>query len=328
MDFLERLDLKTFTEAARRVPYERVYSHLFPGIELWVRRDDRLDPMLSGNKAYKLLFSLLEARERGIKTVVTCGGAWSNHIHATAAAGARFGFSTLGVIRGERPSSLSATLQDAQRLGMKLVFVTRAQYRRRGEAEFLCEIGIDEESMLFVPEGGAGLPGVRGARLLGRVIKETSPVRFDQVWVASGTGATFAGLVAGLREFPVVGVEVLKAGGSIEAGVSQWLRELKGEVEQSIERVDTQGAVYRGFLGDSCCNLLSSFHCGGYGKFPSYLSSFLDDFDAQVGIPLDPVYTGKLFYALSKSASSGNIAAGSKVLVVHSGGGQGRRGYF
>ncbi|WP_444907899.1 1-aminocyclopropane-1-carboxylate deaminase/D-cysteine desulfhydrase [Microbulbifer sp. SSSA008] len=324
MDFLERLDLKTFKESALRVPYERVDSHLFQGVELWVRRDDQLDPLLSGNKAYKLLFNLLEATERGVKTVATCGGAWSNHIHATAAAGARFGFSTLGIIRGERPPSLSAMLEDAQRLGMQLVFVSRAQYRRRGEATFLREIGLEENSILFVPEGGSNWAGVKGAGFLGQVISESQPVDFDQLWVACGTGATFAGLGSTIKASPVVGVEILKAGASVATDSACWLERL-GMSRNNLQHIE--GVSLDPLEEYSRLRLLSGFHCGGYGKYPEGLKRFQVAFERDTGIPLDPVYTSKLFMALSYCVVAGKVPVGSRVLAIHTGGLQGRRGY-
>ncbi|WP_444917583.1 1-aminocyclopropane-1-carboxylate deaminase/D-cysteine desulfhydrase [Microbulbifer sp. JMSA003] len=320
--FLSCLNVDAFTKAALEVPYQLVRSNLFPGIELWVRRDDLLDPLISGNKAYKLLYNLLELEARQLKTVVTCGGAWSNHVHAVAAAGARFGFDTVGVIRGERARNLSATLQDAERFGMKLIFVTREQYRRRGDAGFISEIGVDEELALFVPEGGSNYAGVRGARVLGEIILKSAPVRFNQVWTACGTGATFAGLASGLKGISTVGVEVLKAGGSIARGAAMWLPQ-----EGEIARLNATHEALVGEAGSIHHWLLSGFHCGGYAKYPEMLRRFQDEFEVETGIPLDPVYTVKLLLALSNSTKNKRLRNGSKILVIHSGGLQGRRGF-
>ncbi|MCO1335928.1 pyridoxal-phosphate dependent enzyme [Microbulbifer sp. OS29] len=323
--FLDKLDVQAFTTAAMNVPYEQLHSDLFPGIEVWVRRDDLLDPLISGNKAYKLLYSLVEAKERQIETVVTCGGAWSNHIHATAAAGARFGFNTVGIIRGQRPSSLSATLRDAERFGMKLVFVNRAQYRRRSEVEFLSEVEVEEDSSLFVPEGGSNLAGVRGAQLLGEVIGKSAPVKFDQVWTACGTGATFAGLAAGLNGPLVVGVEVLKAGDSVVSGVCTWLSLLKTRLTNDRVRVDPDIFTSDEMAGGVVC-LLKGFHGGGYAKYSDELRRFQCGFEVETGIPIDPIYTSKLLFALSAYAKVKHFKESKRILVVHSGGLQGRRG--
>ncbi|AWF81874.1 hypothetical protein BTJ40_14140 [Microbulbifer sp. A4B17] len=322
---LLRLNIDDFKKTALRVPYQSVDSDLFPGIELWVRRDDLLDPLISGNKAYKLLYNLLEAEAHQLRTIVTCGGAWSNHVHAVAAAGARYGFNTVGIIRGERAQNLSATLRDAERFGMRLIFVTRNQYRRRGEVSFLNEVGLREELALFIPEGGANYAGVEGARLLGEIILKSAPVKFDQVWTACGTGATFAGLALGLKGISTVGVEVLKAGDGIARDVARWLAPewAEGEVAQ----IDAASAIHTGEAGGANCQLLAGFHCGGYGKYPEKLRRFQDEFEVGTGIPLDPVYTAKLLLALSKSAESSRLRKGSKILAVHSGGLQGRRGF-
>ncbi|MCQ3830610.1 1-aminocyclopropane-1-carboxylate deaminase/D-cysteine desulfhydrase, partial [Microbulbifer elongatus] len=185
--YLTELSLEAFTEAARNVPYQQVESELFPGIDLWIRRDDLIDPIISGNKAYKLIFNLLEARAQGKDTIVTCGGAWSNHIHAAAAAGQRFGFKTIGIIRGERPPVLSAMLQDAERFGMELRFVSRAVYRKRAEQGFWAQLGLSGERYWCVPEGGANEQGGRGVEIWGQVIRETCPVPMDECWLACGT---------------------------------------------------------------------------------------------------------------------------------------------
>ncbi|MCX2836198.1 pyridoxal-phosphate dependent enzyme [Microbulbifer thermotolerans] len=319
--YLTHLDPVYLQETARQIPYQRIHCDLFPAIEVWIRRDDLLDPVISGNKAYKLLFNLLEAEEQGAHTIVTCGGAWSNHIHATAAAGTRFGFRTIGIIRGERRPVLSATLQDAERLGMQLRFVRRETYRRRNEPEFLSELGLAQPGTLYIPEGGANLAGARGIQLLGQVIEETAPIDFDQLWLACGTGLTAAGLAASITRFSVCGVEVLKAGSSIQRDVEQWLKRLPKPYGAMYE----PGCTSNHTEADLFLN--STYHCGGYAKNPQYLRDFQKVFECQTGIPLDPVYTAKLMYALHRESEGGRISSGSRMLVLHSGGLQGRRGF-
>ncbi|BBM03901.1 1-aminocyclopropane-1-carboxylate deaminase/D-cysteine desulfhydrase [Microbulbifer sp. GL-2] len=322
--FLDRLDLQAFTDAAREVPYQQLSNALFPGLDVWVRRDDLVDPLISGNKAYKLIFNLIKARDQGVRTIITCGGAWSNHVHAVAAAGARFGFQTVGIIRGERSRRLSATLRDAERFGMKLEFVSRSQYRQRGACGFLFDLGLEREGGYFVPEGGANLAGVKGVQLLGRVIEETSPVAFDQVWVACGTGATFAGLFSSIQSMSVVGVEVLKAGDSILSNASYWIKRLA--CDSASGQADVQRLSEKS-LGGCSQSLLSSFHCGGYGKFSPPLRKFKRAFEAQERVPLEPVYTCKLFNALHRRACEARRDEVERVLLLHSGGLQGLRGY-
>jgi len=315
--YLTSLNLETFTKAARAVPYQRIDSDLFPGVEVWIRRDDLLDPIISGNKAYKLLYNLIEAREQGADTLITCGGAWSNHIHATAAAGARFGFKTVGIIRGERPPVLSSTLQDAERFGMRLKFITREQYRQRNEPEFPQALGMDLSSAAYIPEGGANLAGARGAQLLGETIETTAPIRFHQLWLACGTGLTLAGVQHGVGRFPVIGVEILKAGDSIECDVQRWMRMLNADCELHPSQAG-HTAVPR---------LKKEYHCGGYARYPRYLCEFSQSLERQTGIPLEPVYTAKLLYGLHREVMGGRIPHGSRVLALHSGGLQGWRGF-
>ncbi|MEX2962195.1 1-aminocyclopropane-1-carboxylate deaminase/D-cysteine desulfhydrase [Microbulbifer sp. TYP-18] len=304
--YLDRLDLDALRGLAGAVPYQLLATDLFPRIEVWIRRDDLLDPLISGNKAYKLLFNLMDARERGIEKIITCGGAWSNHIHAVAAAGRRFGFQTVGIIRGERPRNLSATLRDAERFGMELKFVSRDLYRRRAQENFLQLVDIRYQDALFVPEGGANLAGVRGAKFLGQTIAATLPGKFDQVWLACGTATTLAGVQWGLNTAKVTGVPVLKAGASFFSQIDTWLAAL-GE-------------------GPGSASLCEGYECGGYAKFPDYLRQFMLNFEHQSGVPLDPVYTAKLAFALHSEIRKGKVAAGSRVLLLHSGGLQGRRG--
>ncbi|WP_308367631.1 MULTISPECIES: pyridoxal-phosphate dependent enzyme [unclassified Microbulbifer] len=317
--YLSSLDLHDFTQAAREVPYQRIESDLFPGVEVWIRRDDLLDPIISGNKAYKLLFNLLEAREQGVDTLITCGGAWSNHIHAAAAAGARFGFQSIGIIRGDRPPTLSATLQDVERFGMQLLFVSRQVYKKRSYSGFLLELKIAANCSSFIPEGGANLAGAKGAQLLGKIIEETKPIRFDQLWIACGTGLTLAGLRSSIKCAPVRGVEVLKAGDSIRYQAQHWLAALQNPSPAC------GGGVGE---GENEPNPSSCYHCGGYAKYPHYLRDFQQTFEQETGIPLDPVYTAKLLYGLHREATLARIPAGAKILVLHSGGLQGRRGFL
>ena len=308
--YLTELTLDAFIEAARSVPYQQVEPDLFPGIDLWVRRDDLIDPIISGNKAYKLLYNLIEARERGKDTIVTCGGAWSNHIHATAAAGERFGFKTVGIIRGERPPALSAMLQDAERFGMELQFVSRSEYRRRYESGFPEAIGVDMAGSWFVPEGGANQQGAKGVRVLGNVIGETCPVLFDQCWVPSGTGLTLGALASSLpQRIELVGVAVLKANESIAAAAAEW-----GGAKVALQPP----------------KLITDGHFGGYGKTCGALENFQSVAAQQAGLNLDHVYTAKAAYSIMRYCSQNrqlNQAGDTpRVLLLHTGGIQGSRG--
>ncbi|WP_428821461.1 1-aminocyclopropane-1-carboxylate deaminase/D-cysteine desulfhydrase [Microbulbifer sp. MCCC 1A16149] len=309
--YLTELSLEAFTKAARNVPYQQIDSDLFPGIDLWVRRDDLIDPLISGNKAYKLIFNLLEAREQGKDTIVTCGGAWSNHIHATAAAGQRFGFKTIGIIRGERPPVLSAMLQDAERFGMELRFVSRSVYRERDKPGFSGEFGAGENSW-YVPEGGANAQGAKGVQILGDVIREGAPVEFDEYWLPCGTGLTLGALASSSPSSVTVrGVAVLKAGQGICRTAEAWS-----------QQKSNKSAPFE---------VLSRGHCGGYAKIDLALSEFFSAIQAQAKIPLDWVYVAKAALEASKQSASREIFPSLgrgrvKALLIHTGGLQGNRG--
>ncbi|WOX05438.1 1-aminocyclopropane-1-carboxylate deaminase/D-cysteine desulfhydrase [Microbulbifer pacificus] len=313
MRYLTELSLEAFIEAARNVPYQQISSELFPGIDLWIRRDDLIDPLISGNKAYKLIYNLLEARAQGKDTIVTCGGAWSNHIHATAAAGARFDFHTIGIIRGERPPALSAMLQDAERFGMDLHFVSRVAYRGRNDMDFLAKVGLACENFWFIPEGGANELGAKGINILADVICETSPKQFDECWVASGTGVTLGALAVGLPDrVKLTGVPVLQGEKSIRKSAERW-------------------ACAKG--RERHFDLVENAHHGGYGKCSLTLLSAQRKCEALGNLGLEHVYTAKLFCAAAHFAApiDGNKlvrknAAPKRILLLHTGGLQGRRG--
>jgi 1-aminocyclopropane-1-carboxylate deaminase len=246
----------------------------------------------------------LTARE----TVLTFGGAWSNHIHALAALGREQGFPTIGVIRREQPQELSATLQNARDWGMQLVFVSRGEYRRRHDPDYLQALQHRFDPCVIVPEGGANTAGVTGCREIVRLL-DASGQGYDLVAVACGTGSTLAGIACELAEWRrVLGISVLKGQGSLHSDVSRWI------VEQGAE----PGGNWR---------IEQGFHCGGYARVPAELQRFILEFQQVQGIPLDPVYTGKLFHALYRMRSGGGLAASERIIAVHSGGLQGRRGF-
>lgn len=151
-----------------RVPVERINTYFIRkySIAVDILRLDQVDPLISGNKWFKLKYFLIEAHSRKIRTLLSFGGAWSNHLHAMAAAGYRFGFQTIGIIRGEKPAKSSAMLQDAERWGMRLIYVSRADYKKRYETEYqhalLKQLSLSLDQLMIVPEGGSGEQGVRG----------------------------------------------------------------------------------------------------------------------------------------------------------------------
>jgi 1-aminocyclopropane-1-carboxylate deaminase len=266
---------------------------------------DRLNPPAGGNKAFKLKHNLAELNPGD--TVLSFGGAWSNHIHALAAMGRQRGLQTIGVIRGERPAQLSATLRDAVEWGMQLHFVSRSDYRRRHDPAYIDSLQSRFGPCRIIPEGGANTAGVRGCREIVSML-HTSEIGFDLIAVACGTGSTLAGLVCDLDPGQRgLGVAVLKGLEKQPVDVGNWVR------EQGVPQRDNW-------------SIESRFHCGGYARNTPELRKFVREFERVQGLPLDPVYTAKLFFALYQLRVTGELADGVRVLALHTGGLQGRRG--
>ena len=277
------------------------------GVEIDVLRLDLLHPDISGNKWFKLKHNIAEAQRQGINTVLSFGGAWSNHIHALSAAGHHLGLKTIGVIRGERVANLSNTLRDAENWGMQLQFITRKQYREKHQNEFRSELlqtlGLPAEKVWWVPEGGNNALGAKGCQEI-LAAGQINPDDYQHIWLACGTGATLAGIACSAGKTLVTGIPVLKGGDYLGEDITHYT-----------------------FGHSSNWRLLTEYHCGGYAKTTPELLEFIQNVEQETGIPLDPVYTGKAMLALKKTIEAGEIPVGSRVLMVHTGGLQGKRGF-
>lgn len=305
---------------ALSVPLEAVTTAWLrqAGLKLYVRRDDLVDAHLSGNKFYKLFYNLQFARSAGASRVLSFGGAWSNHLHALAAAARDIGLGSIGVIRGERPSQLSPTLADAEKWGMQLVYVSRQDYRELTQNDNHSELLVAQKSQLltefsdayWIPEGGANIAGAAGAKILGWALDQQLQGDYAAVCVACGTGTSLAGVAAGTRR-DVIGFSVLKGEGNLGTRIQATFNKLEP-----------------GRLGHDNWRLVSGFHGGGYAKpHPDVLYRFWQDFEAETGLLLDPVYTLKLFWGISRLAQQGYWPKGSRLVAIHTGGLQGRRGF-
>ncbi|MDI3385932.1 pyridoxal-phosphate dependent enzyme [Streptomyces sp. B-S-A8] len=275
---------------------ERFTRH---GVRLLLKRDDLIHPDLPGNKWRKLAPNLRAAAGR---PVLTFGGAYSNHLRATAAAGRLLGFDTIGVVRGDelahRP--LNPSLARCAADGMRLHFVDRSTYRRKGEPEvrnaLLAAAGVDPQQIHVVPEGGSNPLAVQGCTELGAELREAA----DVVAVACGTGGTLAGLAAGLAPGQrAIGVSVLK-GGFLTAEVERLQRETFGE----------RTGAWR---------LEDRFHCGGYARTTPELDAFAADFEHRHGLPLERHYVAKMLYALKTLTEEGVFPAGTRLVAVLTG---------
>ncbi|MBB4863634.1 1-aminocyclopropane-1-carboxylate deaminase [Pseudomonas nitritireducens] len=277
------------------------------GIELALLRLDLVDVQVCGNKWFKLAPYLKQAADLGLDGVMTLGGAHSNHLHAVAAAGARFGFETVGLLRGEEQDN--PTVADLRQLGMQLHWLGYGGYRRRHEANFWSPWQERYPQLLAVGEGGGGLPGAQGcAPLVEQIRRQLGDIGWDdyqQLWVACGTGTTLAGLVLGEGgAHPVVGAMAVPAGHGVETQVPELLLEAGGT--------------------DSGYRLIDASR-GGFARIDAALARFILATEAECGVPLEPLYTGKLLLALHDEIVAGRIAHGTRIVAIHSGGLQGRR---
>jgi len=271
-------------------------------------RLDLLDQEAPGNKLFKLQGYLNQAAAQGVRRIVSFGGAWSNHLHALAAVGRSHNIETVGLVRGELHQQLTPMLADAQAMGMHLVPVTRAEYRRKDEPEYLDAIAATYGPCLVVPEGGAGLSGLEGCLALADLL-QTCPTVGGQVVLGVGTGTTLAGLVAGLegaRE--VIGVSALK-------GADDQSHRVRSLLSES------------GYSDSGRWRIEHDYHCGGFARASAELKSFMLDCEAAGGPPLEPVYTGKTLFALRDMVNNGRLSAAEPIIFIHTGGLQGRRGY-
>ncbi|UGY93566.1 1-aminocyclopropane-1-carboxylate deaminase/D-cysteine desulfhydrase [Streptomyces gobiensis] len=265
------------------------------GLRLLLKRDDLIHPALPGNKWRKLAPNLRAATEGGQRTLLTFGGAYSNHLRATAAAGRLLGLATIGIVRGDELADrpLNDSLAHCRTQGMRLHFTARAEYRRRADPGYAAELRERFGDFFLIPEGGSNALAVRGCAALGAELHGHA----DVAALACGTGGTLAGLAAdGPR---VIGFPVLK-GGFLHAEVERLQREAFG-----------------GPRGD--WSLEDRFHCGGYARTTPELTEFAADFEQRHGLTLDRVYVAKMLYGLTTLAEEGAFPAGTTLAAVITG---------
>ncbi|WP_241834849.1 1-aminocyclopropane-1-carboxylate deaminase/D-cysteine desulfhydrase [Pseudofrankia asymbiotica] len=270
-------------------------------VRLLLKRDDLIHPDFPGNKWRKLAGNLAAAAEQGAETLLTFGGAYSNHIAATAAAGWHFGFRTIGVIRGEEHLPLNPVLARAtQQRGMQLTYLDRTRYRAKRDPALLAELAARFGPFYLLPEGGGNELAVHGcAELAAELVGQVPDV--DVVVCPVGTGGTLAGLAGGLGpDRRAIGVSVLKGGGFLAEEVA---------------------SLQRAAFGHETTNwrVVEEFHFGGYARRTPALNAFIDDFAKRHGLVLDWVYVAKMMCGLFAMVQDGRIPAGSTVVAVITG---------
>lgn len=267
---------------------------------LVIKREDELHPHISGNKYRKLKYNLINAKKLGYKTLLTFGGAYSNHIAAVAAAGKEYGFKTIGVIRGEELINnydTNPTLLFAKECGMEFYFISREDYRKKNELEFIDALKLKYSNFYLLPEGGTNSLAVKGCN---EILNDTDK-EFDYVCSAVGTGGTIAGIIdSSYTNQSILGFSALK--GTFQTS----------EIEKYTSQTN-----YR-IVDDYCF--------GGYAKVSLELIEFINDFKEKTSIPLDPIYTGKMVFGIFDLMRKGYFKKGSIILAIHTGGLQGIEG--
>tara|TARA_B110000046_G_scaffold185971_1_gene230926 strand:- start:844 stop:1785 length:942 start_codon:yes stop_codon:yes gene_type:complete len=274
-------------------------------VELFIKREDLIHPFVSGNKFRKLKYNLQEAKKLKKKALFTYGGAFSNHIVATAVAGKIAGFKTFGIIRGdelgkklEETLEENATLREAHNNGMKFQFVSREQYRQKSSFGFVEKMKNKWGDFYVIPEGGTNCLAVDGCEEI--LNKEDS--EFNYICSAVGTGGTISGLInASKKNQKIIGFPALKG------------NFLSEEIKKYVGRKKNW-------------SLQKAYHFGGYAKHNEELITFINNFTAETGVLLDPVYTGKMLFGILDLIKKDEFTEGSKILAIHTGGIQGIAG--
>ncbi len=303
----------SFAELAHS-PLQQLHSTFLEQaeVQLYVKRDDLIHPQFGGNKWRKQKYNLMHARENQFDTLLTFGGAWSNHIYATAAAARHFGFNSIGIIRGEKHTPLNATLSFAESCGMQLHYINRVEYRKKHEPQYLQKLKQQFGEVYILPEGGSNALALKGCEEIVDEINDEIDQPFDVICCASGTGATLAGLVKALKPAQsAIGFSALKGGDFLNHEVETFL---------SGEHPDANRPMKN-------WKIETDFHFGGYAKINDELIHFMRQFQSEYGFSLDAVYTGKMFYGLFKRIENKTFAPGSIIVAVHSGGLQGNKGF-
>lgn len=275
-------------------------NHPNKNVELFMKREDKIHAFVSGNKYRKLKYNLLDAQARRFKTLLTFGGAYSNHIAAVAATGFALGFDTIGVIRGEELESeiqRNPTLRFAQQNGMQFKFVSREAYRLKTSEEFKQELNNEFGDFYMIPEGGTNDLAVKGCE---EILSDENN-GYDYICCAVGTGGTISGLInCSKLSQQVLGFPALK-GDFLRQDISKFVKQTNWK-------------------------LITDYHFGGYAKMNKELVTFINQFKMNYNIPLDPVYTGKMMFGIFDLIHRGYFLKGSRILAIHTGGLQGIEG--
>jgi 1-aminocyclopropane-1-carboxylate deaminase len=286
-------------------PIEQIHDPLFEekGMEVWIKRDDLIHPHIMGNKWRKLKYNILHVRESHLAGIVTFGGAYSNHIAATAAACAANQLPSIGIIRGDELSPDSnPTLRFASDQGMKLQFVSRNEYRQLKENHH--QLQQTHPGYLILPEGGTNELAIRGCQEIWTEINQS----FDYAITSVGTGGTMAGLLKAMSgEGKLIGISALKG------------NFIHSEFRNMLQHHNIPFENYE---------LMDQWHFGGYGKVTDDLVAFINDTQEKINVLFDPIYTAKMYFAVTKLIETNYFPSNSKIVLIHTGGLQGIAGFI
>jgi 1-aminocyclopropane-1-carboxylate deaminase len=272
--------------------------------KIFMKREDLIHPTINGNKWHKLKYNFSKAIEDGYKSILTYGGAYSNHIYATAAAGKIFSIKTIGIIRGEEHFPINPTLSFAKNNGMEIHYISRDQYRKRNEEKYIDELKDKFGNFYLIPEGGTNLLALKGASEIVADVRE----HYDYICVPCGTGGTLAGIASVLKaDTYVLGFSVLKGSEFLNADVEILLKKYSSKSFKNWK-------------------INHDYHFGGYAKANSELLVFIKKFENKNGFLLDPIYTAKMMYGIFDLMRKKYFKKNSKILAIHTGGLQGREG--
>lgn len=283
----------------QHIPIQEIPLDFQTDVQLFIKREDLIHSFVSGNKYRKLYYNIQKAKEENHTILLTFGGAFSNHIAATAAAGKMYGFKTIGIIRGEEleHKEKNSTLTFAISCGMQLKYVTRSEYRIKNTSEFHAQLKDEFGRFYTIPEGGTNELAVKGCK----EIISSEEKEFDHICCAVGTGGTISGIIEAAHAHQKVwGFPALK--GDF----------LTTEIQQYSQRNNWE--------------LITEYHFGGYGKVTEPLIHFINTFKKNTNIPLDPIYTGKMLFGIIDLIKKGHFDKQKRILAIHTGGLQGIAG--
>lgn len=296
------LDLELAAPSVNQIDCELLAEK---GVSLRVLRLDKIHPHVHGNKWFKLKLNLRAAQAQGHSRVISFGGAYSNHLYALAAAGSYFGLETIGIVRGELVEPLNPVLAFCRSKGMTLYPITRSEYRLKEQPEFLQDLEARYGPAYMIPEGGSNSLAFTGCGEIADMVCAIVGESKVTIAMACGTGATMTGVIQGLQhsqaQHSVLGVSVLNAKGMIADHIESWL----GKPDSAV---------------NSPWYVSDSFHCGGYAKTNLELSEFIEGFAEISDIPIEPVYTAKLFFGIFSMIEADAFPRGAQIMALHTGG--------